>query len=172
MKILVVYFSFTSTVQQVAEALAGQLAAEGVEVTLSRILPRCPHGYWGWLLRSFIPGWRVRVQAVPTDLRGFDLAFLGCPKWTFACPPVNEYVRSLRADEKPVALFVCHRGFDHSRYVADLVRRLTRRGVVIVATLALKQRQVTEGEFEDQIRSFCREALSRLGNQEKRGGCK
>src|SRR3974377_424492 len=63
MKSLIVYFSWTGCVAKMAEHLLTQLVPLG-EVVMMRIVPVREHGYWGWLMRSFLPGWSVPIHPV------------------------------------------------------------------------------------------------------------
>ena len=156
----IVYFSFTSTVRTLAQAVTSKLKANA-QVTVCTIEPRTSRGYGGWLPRSFLPNWRVPIKPTTTDLEPYDLVCLGFPKWTFACPPVNQYIKLMKGCQgKKIALFMCHRGFDEKRYLGSMVRKVSKRGFLVVATLAVKQDVVREGAYEEALDSFCRQATS------------
>jgi hypothetical protein len=162
--LLIVYFSFTSTVHTLAQAITSRVEANS-QVTLCRIEPQTSHGYWGWLLRSFLPNRRVPIKFTTTDLSPYDLIYLGFPKWTFSCPPVNQYLRTMKGCQgKRMALFMCHRGFDERRYLNHMIRRVSKRGALVVATLSVKQDVIQEGTYQEAVDSFCRQAGSDLGN--------
>ncbi len=63
-----------------------------------------------------------------------------------------------------MALFMCHRGFDEKRYLNHMIRRVSNRGALIVATLSVKQDVVREGTYQETLDSFCRQAGSDLDN--------
>ena len=162
--LLIVYFSFTSTVRTLAQAVASKLEAKA-QVTVCTIEPRTSHGYGGWLPRSFLPNWRVPIKPTTTDLEPYDLVCLGFPKWTFACPPVNQYIKMMTGCQgKKIALFMCHRGFNEKRYLGSMVRKVSKRGSLVVATLSVTQGVVREGTYQEPLDSFCRQAGSALGN--------
>ncbi len=161
--LLIVYFSFTSTVRTLAKALTYKLEANA-QVTVCTIEPRTSHGYGGWLPRSFLPNWRVPIKPTTTDLEPYDLVCLGFPKWTFACPPVNQYIKMMTGCQgKKIALFMCHRGFNEKRYLGSMVRKVSKRGSLVVATLAVKQDTVRKGTFQEALDSFCRQAINSPG---------
>jgi len=68
MNILVVHFSYQSTVEMVAESITVRLTELGHSVQTASIQPVKPRGYWSWLLLSFIPGTRVRIKPIGPDL--------------------------------------------------------------------------------------------------------
>ncbi len=156
MNILVVHFSYQSTVEMAAESIAARLTASGHSVETARIEPVKPRGYWSWLLLSFIPGTRVRIQPVRADLQSFDRICIGFPKWTFSCPPINEYLATATIPRSlPVGLFMVYGGWDQDRYLRTMVRRVSRSNPV-VASLALKRRRVLAGEHGNAVSEFCR----------------
>lgn len=157
MNILIVCFSLGSTVWKVAEALRAQLEVNHT-VTLTRIEPARPRSYWAWLFLSLIPNSQVAIRPTTTDLRPYGLVCLGFPKWSLSCPPVNEYVARMQLNRgKKFALFMCHAGFGADRFLRVMVRKLSRRGVRVVATLSLFRRAVQEGTYYPELRLFCRE---------------
>ena len=162
MKILIVYFSHGGTVQAVARAINTQLDTTA-ELTTGIIEPIRPHGYWGWLLRSFIPHYRVRIKPTITDLAPYHLVCLGFPKWTYACPPVNQYIRVMEnCQARNFALFVCHRGFDEKRYLRSMVKQVSKRWALVIATLSVKQKTVLDGSYQEVLTRFCSEIKSHL----------
>lgn len=162
MKILITYYSRGSTVHTVAQAMAIQLVTAG-EVTTSTIEPQTPHSYWGWLLRSLLPHYRVPIKPTITELASYDQVCLGFPKWTFACPPVNEYIRIMKnCDKKSFALFMCHRGFDEKRYLENMVMQISKRGALVIATLSTEQNSVKEGTYHNAFEKFCSQINSHL----------
>ena len=154
--ILIVYFSLTSTVHTLAQAITSQVKSNS-QVTICTIESHTPHGYWGWLSRSFLPNWRVPIKFTTTDLSPYNLIYLGFPKWTFSCPPVNQYIHTMKGCRgKRIALFMCHRGFDEKRYLNHMIRKVSKRGSLVVATLSVKQDVVRKGTFREALDSFCR----------------
>ncbi len=165
---LVVYFSLTSTVRTLAQAIRSELDASS-QTTISRLEPRTSHGYWGWFPRSFLPSWRVSIKPSITDLASYDLVCLGFPKWTFSCPPVNEYIQMMKGcGGKKIALFMCHRGFDEKRYLRSMVTKVSKRGCLVVATLAVKQDVVQGGTYQEALNAFCLRIRLALGQPEDR----
>lgn len=157
MEILIVHFSHTGNTAQVAEHISAGLAAAG-SLTRARIRPRRQHGYWGWLLRSLVPGWSVAIEPTILDLAPYDLVCLGFPKWSFACPPLNEFLKRMKGCRgKKFALFMTYGGFDEDRYLRQLTRRLSQKGVQITGQLKVRRRNLDAPETARSIVSFCDE---------------
>jgi hypothetical protein len=162
-KSLIIYFSFTSTVHTLAQALTSRVKSDS-QITVCTIEPQTPHGYWGWLPRSFLPNWRVSIKITTTDLSPYDLIYLGFPKWTFSCPPVNQYIHTMKGCRgKKIALLMCHKGFDEKRYLGHMIRKVSRRGSLVTATLSVKQDVVRKGTYQEALDSFCRQAMNSAG---------
>ncbi|MFB3903157.1 MAG: hypothetical protein ACE15E_06865 [Acidobacteriota bacterium] len=155
MRILVVYYSFTSTVETLARSIEACLAP-GHQVTVARIRPLRERPYWRWLLLSFIPGSSVAIVDPGLDPRGFDRICLGFPKWTFSCPPLNRYLAMMPKlpPETSLALFMSFGGFDEDRYLRRMVARVSRKGRLI-ATLAVRRKLARTPESLSLIRQFC-----------------
>ncbi len=163
MKILIVYFSRTGCVAKLAGYLRARLVSAG-EVLTIRIEPEKPCGYWGWLVRSFIPWWRTPIRPGISDLGQFDLVFLGFPKWTFSCPPVNQYIREMRSvPGKDFGLFMSYGGFDGERFLKSMARQVRKKGGRIVATVSVRKSAIPEGSFRQVLDAFCL-ALIERGN--------
>jgi len=167
MKTLIVYFSHGGTVEAVAQAIDTQLSASA-RLTVARIEPVRLRGYWGWLLRSFVPRSRVPIHPTVTNLATYDVICLGFPKWTYACPPVNQYLQEMESFQGThFALFMCHRGFDQERYLESMVKQVAQKGGQVVATLAAKQKTVADGSYLPSLTHFCDRIQSPLKETEK-----
>lgn len=161
-RFLVVFFSLTGNTKKVAQSLSHVLSSKGL-TDMCEIKLRVQHGYLGWLLRSFIPGKRTGISDVITDLSPYSLVFLGTPKWTFACPPINEYVARLRcAEETKVAVFMTYGGFDEKRYLEAFQRNLRRLGICLVGALSIKRRRVEDQSYLHDLEVFVEAALLTL----------
>ncbi|MEE8349800.1 MAG: hypothetical protein V3R94_09535 [Acidobacteriota bacterium] len=155
MKTLIVYFSREGTVKAIAEGIGAELKGS-TELTVARIEPVRVRGYWGWLCRSFVPRYRVSIRPTVTDLNSYDVICLGFPKWTYACPPVNQYLLEMKNCEgKDFALFMCHRGFDQERYFESMVKQVSEKGGRIVAALDAKQSAVLDDSYRESLKAFC-----------------
>ncbi len=155
MRILVVYFSFTSTVERLAQSIESCLAPRH-HVTVTTIRPVRARSYWYWLLLSFIPGSSVAIENPPEKLDRFDRVCIGFPKWTFSCPPLNRYLAILpdMPSDMGLGLFMGFGGFDEDRYLRKIEARVSRKGR-LVASLAVRRKLVDSARSASLIRQFC-----------------
>jgi len=155
MRILVAYYSFTSTVESLAGSIESYLAPR-YQVTVTRIEPVRERSYWNWLLRSFLPGSSVAIACPPLDVTRFDRICIGFPKWTFSCPPLNRYLAILPElpPQTSLGLFMAFGGFDEDRYLRRIAARVSRKGK-LVASLAVKRKLVDTPESISLTRQFC-----------------
>ncbi|MBI4445236.1 MAG: hypothetical protein HY645_04940 [Acidobacteria bacterium] len=164
MRILISYFGYTgenSTVAMLARSVAEDLGRDQ-EVVISAIEPQRPRSYWNWLVRSFLPGSRVSIKPVVSDLAPYDVVCLGLPKWTFSCPPVNEYLHRIQnARGRRFCVFLSYGGWDEERYLKALIRAVDRKGGTVIATLAMKRSRLLSGDFGEDVARFCRTIRSR-----------
>ena len=154
MRVLVIFFSWTGTTRKVAEALARLLRSEAL-VTVEEIQPVRSRTYLEWLLLSAIPSSKVRIKPAISDLSSYDIVFLGLPKWTLSCPPVNKYLESISNFEgKGIVPFMTYGGFDQLRFMAAIVSILRRKKMRMVATLAISRAAVKNGAYAQTVEGF------------------
>lgn len=154
MKVLIAFFSYTGNTRKVAESLARVLKRKA-DVDLEEIQPTRCYPYFYWLILSFIPRIGVSIKPPKNDPRRYDMIFLGLPKWTFSCPPINQYLREVHLKGKGVGIFITYGGFDERRYLKQMVKHLGKKGATVKATLLLKRDWIKEGKIEEHLRSFC-----------------
>lgn len=150
MNTLVVYYSRTGTTRLLARKLIQQLPDPDV----TRIRPRRERSYANWLARSFLPNATVDIEPVPHDLREYDAVFLGSPKWTLSCPPVNAFLEQVNLQDVPVGVFVTYGGFDERRYASSLASTIRERGGSTRAKLLVQRDQVRKPGLRTRIDTF------------------
>jgi len=158
-RVLIAFFSYTGNTRAVAYHLATLLNSREVEVKVEEIKPTKRYPYLYWLILSFIPNLRTPIKQPISDPSGYDLVCLGLPKWTFACPPVNQYLKEVNLKGKAVGLFITYGGFDGRRYLREMVKRLVKKGVKVKATLLLKRSWVKDGKLGEPLHKFCKALL-------------
>lgn len=159
MRILLAWYSRTGTTERVVRAARPMLEALGHEVVEDRLRPRVDLPYPLWLALSFVPGARVPIAGDRVDPAGFDACLLATPKWTVACPPVNEYVRRFGRRLPPTAIVLTCGGFDQARYLRALEDRLRRAGVRVRGAVAVRRRHVVTGDADDVLRALLERAF-------------
>lgn len=170
MRVLVAYFSWTGNTRAVADEVVRQLSQHH-EVEVCRIEPQKQRGYFRWLLLSFIPSSKVKIQPVVEDVSKYDVVVLGGPKWTFSCPPVNSYLSRLSGCEgKNGAIFITYGGFGEDRYLNGLVKKMETKGLDVRATLLARRSQVRSGEYCGEVKTFCGEVEAAAASMSKETG--
>lgn len=154
MEVLIVFFSWKGSTRKVALALAESLKAKA-SVTVEEIRPLRSRTYIEWLLLSAIPTSKVKIGPMTADPSQYDLVFLGFPKWTLGCPPVNRYFQTISdfAGGKVVP-FMTYGGFDHLRYMGMMASSLRKKNANVVDTLAISRKSVKNGTYLEVVSSF------------------
>jgi len=160
--VLVAYFSHTGNTRRVAEVLAERLQWS-FEVETVEIVPTRKRTYLHWLAYSFLPDSEVDIENPETELSGYDAVLLGFPKWTFSCPPLNRFIRKLRAVAVPkFFLFMTSGGFDEMRFLRSLTRKLARNGCNVVDSFTVKRKQIYGEAYKALLESFARRVVEHL----------
>lgn len=159
MNLLIAWYSRTGTTLSVVPAIRQTLEAQGHEVTPARLRPRVDLPYPLWLLWSAVPGSRFPLRGPLPDPALFDGCLLALPKWTFSCPPVNEFLARIGRRLPPTALVVTCGGWGEAAFAAGLTRRLAALGVEPRGALALRRRAVERGDASAFLRAFLAKAF-------------
>ena len=148
MKVLLAYVGLGRACNKVKEDLAGILGVLGYEVELCKIWPTEEHGYHGWLLRSLIPNYKVKIGPTIGDVSSHHFLFLISPKWAYSCPPFFTYLEQLVGLEcKSVGLVVVHSSSGASRYIRRIEDKLRRKRAVNVASISVTKTEVFHGSY-------------------------
>lgn len=130
-----------------------QQSHENESLDVVRLEPLEKHGFYGWLVRSFVPGFKVRVK--PVDLRGYSLVYLLVPKWGYNCPPVNGFIDSQDLKGVKLALIITHTKGDISGYSMRLVKKIRAKSADVLGHLTLKKDEILSDGFDKRMRAFC-----------------
>ena len=151
MSVLIAYFSWTGNTKTVAEKIKDLLKNKH-KVREVKIEPVKDLPYPLWLILSFIPESRVKI-ALTGEIGDPDCLFLGTPKWTFSCPPVNSFLDMLewRGD---VYLFITCGGFDEVRYANSLRNKIENLGLKVKDVLIIKRKLIQEGRYGEIVSDF------------------
>lgn len=154
MKILIIYFSDTGYTKTIAEEIYSQISVFH-HVDLVRIYAEKDRSYWKWLMWSFIPRSWVKIKPLHVDIRNYQWIFLGTPKWTFSCPPINQFLRNIKGGiGKSTALFMTYGGFDEDRYLKKLVKRVSRLGLRVELAFKVRRKTIQKNEYSKTVKTF------------------
>ncbi|MEM2211167.1 MAG: hypothetical protein QW372_06760 [Nitrososphaerales archaeon] len=158
--ILLIYFSWKGATKRVALDIK-KILEKKYRLEVYEIKPKVERNYFDWLIRSFIPNSRVQINPLPFNLTHYDLIYLGLPKWTFSCPPINEYLSLISGVEgKKFKVFITYGGFDEDRYLKAFLKKLKGKKIKVVATLKVKRSEIGKEEYLRSINEFCSESFN------------
>ena len=90
MTVIIIHYGMGSSGSRLIDYIKRRYETEKVNVV--KLEPLEQHGFYGWLLRSFVPGLKSKVK--PVDLKGYRVVYLLAPKWSYNCPPINGFLDS------------------------------------------------------------------------------
>lgn len=110
-KVLVVYYSMNGDTKLIAEAVAGAVGGDLLELKPKKDLKKS--GFW----RYVAGGMQVLLKAKPElepfskNPNNYDLLFIGSPVWASSyVPAVNTFLATTGLKGKKAALFCCYAG--------------------------------------------------------------
>lgn len=111
MNTLVVFYSLEGNTKYIANALAGQLHAEILELSTAKKYPTKGVQKYLWGGKSVFMGEKPKLTNQNIDLSIYDNIVIGTPVWagSFASP-INTFIHQYNVKNKKVALFACHGG--------------------------------------------------------------
>jgi hypothetical protein len=148
LKVLVLHIGMGRSGSELVRRISDNHAGDDLDV--AGIEPLEKHGFYGWLVRSFIPGFQAPVREV--DLKGYDLVYLIVPKWGYNCPPVNGFLKQHDLRGLRLSLLVTYSKGDVSGYSERLVGAAMKRGANVVGSLALRRGETSSGLVDGFIR--------------------
>ena len=151
---LVCFYSYTGNTRLVAAQLRDCLRTR-YEVDLVEIKPRREQSYPLWLAYSFIPNSRVEISDINSDVSSYDLVCLATPKWTFSCPPFNEYLRIMtNCQGKRIGLIVTYGGFRERDFIRRTVNMIKQKKPSSILVLAIRRRDISCRSYVTQVEDF------------------
>lgn len=153
-KILIVYYSRTGTTRTLAEALAERLNADVVEIRCDRY----KGGIFRYLRAGYdsVKGNLPAIEMPETDLMAYDLVLLGGPIWTsYPALPLRAFLAAKPALPARVGLFLTSGG--HSPQEKAIAETEPLLNAPLVASLAIQEKDVKEGNFSDAMARFAEE---------------
>lgn len=150
MKVLILHFGMGRSGSRLIEYIQKRHERDGAN--LVKLEPVQEHGFYGWLVRSFVPGLKVPVK--PVDLAGYRLVYLLAPKWSYNCPPINGFVATHELKGLSLALIVTYTKGNISGYVARMVKRIREREANILGTLSIKKEEILSERIGEKMRGL------------------
>ena len=144
-KAIVVYFSKTGNTQSVAETVARLAGAELFRVETAEPYPDDYHTTTEVAKKQLEDGARPALKAMPENLAGYDVIYLGHPVWWHTIPaPVMTFLDGNDLSGKTIIPFCTHGGGGADESTAA-IKRLAPKATV------LEDKEFYGGASEDEI---------------------
>ncbi len=151
MKTLIVYYSRDGSTKKAATALAKQLSADLEEVgPVERY-----NGFLGYFraaydsLKSNLPD----VGRGRLSPRNFELTIIAGPLWVgHAATPIRAYLNEHKSEIRCLASLITRGGSSPDQAFSE-IRELA--GLAPVAELSLREKEISDGSFAQQVSGFC-----------------
>lgn len=137
MKTLVVFYSLDGSTKLTAEAIAGAVGADILELVpvKGKLSGGASRYFRGG--RSAIMKDTPALEPYSTKPDEYELVFIGTPVWAWTCaPPLNTFLQNNHLKGKNVALFCCHGGGPGKIFKA---MRKAVPGAVVMGELELRE---------------------------------
>lgn len=151
MNVLILHFGMGRSGSRILEYVRQRHERDGVKVV--ELEPLQEHGFYGWLVRSFVPGLNVTVK--PVDLAGYRLVYLLAPKWSYNCPPINGFIEGHELRGVNLALIITYTKGSISGYMARMVKKIRGKGANILGMLSIKKEEILSERFGEKMQRFC-----------------
>lgn len=112
MKRLVIFYSFEGSTKLLAEAIAGAVFADKLELKPQTETIKS-HGvtkyFWGCKQVSFKE--KPKLEEFKINPNDYDIIFIGTPVWAWTyAPPLRSFLEGQKLQNKKIALFCAHEG--------------------------------------------------------------
>lgn len=155
MKILIVYYSRTSTTKKIAETLQKELNADVEEV--QDIKNR--RGFLGYLFagQDATFGSLTDIKEVTKNPTEYDIVIIGTPIWAWnVTPAIRTYLTKFKGQFKKIVFF-CTEGNNGGKRAFEEMEKIC--GIKPLATLELTTREVVKNNYQEKIKVFINKIL-------------
>lgn len=110
-KALVIYYSFEGNTRSIAEAIAGELGADILELKPVKELRSKGFGKYIWGGRQVVTGKMPELMPLDKDAGDYGTIFIGSPVWAYTfAPALRTFFKQCPLKGKRVGIFLCHGG--------------------------------------------------------------
>jgi len=145
MKILVVYYSRTGTIGQLAKVIANALGAEIEEIIYTKNMK----GFLGFIRggREAVTENPSKINPIQSAVENYDLLILGSPVWAGKLSsPATAFINLYKGKIKKLAVFLTH-GDKKNSYDIVFSKLENKSGLDISAKLSLDSETVKSGKY-------------------------
>lgn len=151
MKTVVVFFSRTGRTRKAAQLLAERMGAETEEL-LETGVDRSGIGGYIRSGRDALQKRSAELEPLKHDVAAYDLVVLGSPVWAFTlCPALRTFLAAQGGSIRKAAFLSTHGGGGPAKSYKEAETLL---GKPLVATLALRDRDIDAGSVEAELAAF------------------
>lgn len=157
MKAIVVYYSMSGNMKQVAESVASKLSADVLALHPVKAFPDKGAKKFLWGGRSAVMGSKPKLQPYIFNGKKYDTVIFGSPVWASnMAPPLRTFIEDNKEalEGKRFAGAVCFMGSGGQRALKKLKKALGIENLAAELTL-VEPKDKSREEVEAQIREFC-----------------
>ena len=159
MKTIIVYYSMSGNVKQIAEAISEKTGADLLALHPVKAYPDKGAKKYLWGGKSALMGDKPKLQPYIFNAEKYDTVIFGSPVWASSfTPPLRSFIEENRSalDGKRMAAFVCYMGSGDKKALIKLKKALGIEGFEAEMTL-IEPKNKKPDENEGAIGAFCRE---------------
>ncbi|MFA5104703.1 MAG: flavodoxin [Candidatus Margulisiibacteriota bacterium] len=110
-KTLVVFYSFEGNTRLLAEAIAGEIKADILELKVKDDIKSKGFMKYFWGGKQVFQKKSPELIPFDNDPNDYELIFIGTPVWAFTyAPAIRTLFTKIKLKDKKIALFCCHEG--------------------------------------------------------------
>ena len=158
MKALVIYYSMSGNVGQIAEMISEKSGADLLAIHPVKAYPDKGAKKFLWGGKSALMGDKPKLQPYIFDADKYDTIIFGSPVWASSfTPPVRSFIEENRdaLNGKRFAAYVCYMGSGDKKALKKLAKLLEIEEFEAQMALVEPKSKSAE-EIGEQVESFCR----------------
>ena len=158
MKALIVYYSMSGNVKQVAESISKITGADLLALHPVKAYPDKGAKKYLWGGRSALMGSKPKLQPAIFNADKYDTVIFGTPVWASSfAPPLRTFIEDNREAlaGKKMSAFVCYMGSGDKRALSKL-KKLLQIERFDAETALLEPKEKPKEETDAHIYAFCR----------------
>ncbi|MEM5947249.1 flavodoxin family protein [Spirochaetia bacterium 38H-sp] len=150
MKVLLVYYSHTGSVEKIASFIKGKYSVDTLEIEPKKKIPTS--GFFMFMLGGYEAIFKKAPPLKNPEINpgDYDLIIVGSPVWAGRISsPVYSFIKRYGFSEKKCAVFCCYAG-NPGNSLSELSDLLEERGNHIISIAGFKQKDL-ETELEKRV---------------------
>jgi len=159
LRILIAYYSKTGNTEAISslieQALEATCKVDKLKIEMVRDYSDFVPHFNPRIILDLVLSRKPRIRSLK-DMSPYDLICVGTPNWYGrTAPPIDTFVQEMtNAAGKKAVAFVSS-GLGRESYGDDLRKRLEKKGLIVVKTLSLVRREISETHLREIGRVCC-----------------